>query len=100
MKGVSYESRHSAEFSSPDSDATLREIVVPSGANWLAVVVTCYQETLQSTEIDCTSPDTATDDDVRHAVSDAHELGPSRWVKAVVGDDASDYRAYIRVAAE
>ena len=102
MKGVSYETRHSAEFSSAESDETLREIVLPSGANWVALIVTCYQETLQSTEIDCFSPDTATDGDLRHAIRSAHDLGlkvmlkphvdPRSMSDATSGRFAIDYR--------
>jgi hypothetical protein len=75
MKGVSYESRQQGEFSSVDSERTLQEVVLPSGANWVAVIVTCYQETLQSTVIDCADPRTATDDDLRQAIHDAHDAG-------------------------
>lgn len=75
MKGISYESRQQGEFSSADSTRTLDEVVLPSGANWIAVIVTCYQETLQSTVIDCADSRTATDDDLRQAIRDAHDAG-------------------------
>src|SRR5690349_13968133 len=35
MKGISYESQRSGDFSNPASDQTLSEVVVPSGANWI-----------------------------------------------------------------
>src|SRR5690606_24986182 len=76
MKGISYESWRQGEFASVASDQTLNEIVLPSGANWIAVIVKCYQDTLTSTEIDCENDErTATDDDLRHVIEQAHELG-------------------------
>lgn len=75
MKGISYESRQSGDFSSPDSEQTLRDIIVPTGANWVAVIVTCFQDTIASTEIDCSRPVNATDDDVRAAIQQAHAQG-------------------------
>lgn len=76
MKGISYESWRQGEFASAASDQTLNEIVLPSGANWIAVIVKCYQDMLTSTEIDCENDErTATDDDLRHVIEQAHELG-------------------------
>ncbi len=75
MKGISYQSRQSGDFASGDSDRTLHEVVLPTGANWIAVIVTCFQDTIASTAIDCTNPVNATDDDVRAAIRDAHALG-------------------------
>lgn len=76
QKGISYESFHAGEFSSADSDQTLAEIAVPTGADWLAVIVTCYQDTIASTEISCDDDvATASDDDLRHVIQSAHDLG-------------------------
>ena len=76
MKGISYESWRHGEFASADSDRTLAEIVLPSGANWLAVVVKCFQDTATSTEIRClTNERTATDDELRQVIRRAHDLG-------------------------
>jgi hypothetical protein len=75
MKGVSYESWSPGEFASAASDQTLTEIVLPTGANWLAVIVKCYQDTATSTHIDCNTDRTATDDDLRHVIQRAHNLG-------------------------
>jgi len=75
-KGISYESWWDGEFSSAESDQTLAEIVVPSGANWLAIIVKCFQATNRSTDIDCaTNPISPKDDELRHAIAEAHELG-------------------------
>ncbi len=75
MKGISFESRQSGDFSSAEARQTLSEVVVPTGANWVAVIVTCFQDTIASTTIDCASPVNASDDDVRAAIRDAHALG-------------------------
>lgn len=76
QKGISYESFHVGEFASANSDQTLSQVLLPTGADWLAVIVTCYQDTIASTEIRC-DDDTATasDDDLRHVIRQAHELG-------------------------
>lgn len=76
MRGITYESWRNGEFASPDSDRTLAEIVAPAGADWLAVIVKCVQETSTSTDIRClTNERTATDDDLRHVIRRAHDLG-------------------------
>lgn len=76
QKGVTYESWWHGEFSSANSDATLKEVVVPSGAEWIAVIVKCFQETHTSIEIVCkTDEASASDDDLRHVIQQAHELG-------------------------
>ncbi len=76
MKGISYESWLNGEFGSAESDQTLAEIVVPSGAEWIALIVKCFQDTTQSTEIRCmTDRMSASDDEMRHVIHEAHELG-------------------------
>ncbi|MEP7292350.1 MAG: hypothetical protein ABI835_11230 [Chloroflexota bacterium] len=82
MKGISYVSAEWGEqprFSSAESDQTLSEIVVPSGANWLAVIVTCHQQNKMSTEIGCERA--ASDDDLRHVMQRAHDQGLSVMLK-------------------
>jgi hypothetical protein len=76
MKGVTYESWWNNEFNHPRSDRTLRERVKPLGVEWLAIIVKCYQDTLTSTEIKCLHDQTtANDDELRHVIRYAHELG-------------------------
>jgi len=75
-KGITLESWWKGEFSSANSDQTLATIVQPSGANWVAVIVKCYQATKESTDISCNSnPVSPTDDDLRHVIQQAHSLG-------------------------
>lgn len=76
QEGVVYASWWHGEYSSDESDQTLSEAIKPTGANWISVVVTCYQEKISSTRIEC-KPETKTptDDDLAHVISDAHRLG-------------------------
>lgn len=76
MKGITYESWWHGEFASAESDQALAEIVLPSGANYVAVIVKCFQDTRTSTTIRClTDKTTATDDELRHVIRRAHALG-------------------------
>ena len=76
QKGLNYTSWQSGGYSSAESDRTIAEKIRPLGVNWLALVVTCYQDNLQSTQIQCKyDSKTPTDADVRHVVQYAHSLG-------------------------
>jgi hypothetical protein len=76
QKGLNYTSWQAGEYSSSESDRTISEKIKPLGVNWLAVVVTCYQDTVNSTQIECKyDSKTPTDTDVRHVVQYAHSLG-------------------------
>jgi hypothetical protein len=85
MKGISYESQRSGDFANPASDQTLSEVVLPSGANWIAVIVRCFQTRLTSTDIECRPNDkTVTDDELRHVIQQAHSLGLKVMLKPQV----------------
>ncbi len=76
QKGISYESWWNGEFNQPQSDQTLREVIKPLGANWIALIVKCNQASLNTTTIDCNTDDlTATDDELAHTIGYAHQLG-------------------------
>lgn len=94
QRGVAYSSWTAGEFGSPESDATLTEVVHPLGVNWISLVVTCYQETVTTTEIDCTSGGTATDADLAHAVRIARRLGIKVMLTPHI--DPRDYPAHWR----
>ncbi|HEY8598632.1 MAG TPA: hypothetical protein VIL85_09390 [Thermomicrobiales bacterium] len=109
QRGVAYVSFRAGEYREAASDATLAEYVRPLGANWLGLVVTCYQETLTATAIDCDSPRTPTDADLAHAIGVAHRLGmrvmlkphvdtpdaPVRWRGDIgFGADEASWRAW------
>jgi glycosyl hydrolase family 113 len=75
LKGITYESWWKDQFASANSDETLSKIVQPMGADWIALIVKCRQETLTSTEINCKADTTATDDELIHVIDYAHKLG-------------------------
>jgi hypothetical protein len=90
QQGVSYGSWWHGEYSSPDSDQTLAQIIQPMGVNWLSVIVTCYQDQVTSAAIRCEpQAGTPTDDDLRHVIQTAHSLGLRVMLKPHV-DLASD----------
>jgi hypothetical protein len=72
---MSYATWWQGNYSSPDSDEALVILPEATGTEWLALIVTCYQETMTSTEITCDLPRTPTDDDLLHALETARELG-------------------------
>jgi hypothetical protein len=75
IEGISFVAWWEGLYSSPEADRSL-ESLTKTGANWMALIVTCYQEDLRSTEIRCpTGSRTPTDDDLRHAIRKAKELG-------------------------
>ena len=73
-KGISFSAWWSGEYSRPESDLAL-EALAATGANWISVVVTGYQQTPMSTTIDRVGVATPTDEDLNHAIRDAHQLG-------------------------
>jgi hypothetical protein len=76
QKGISYVSGQEGGFSSPSSDTIITDKIKSMGVNWLAVIVTCYQKTIHSTEIQCNQgPDTASDEDLAHVIQKAHSAG-------------------------
>jgi len=75
QKGMSYATWWQGNYASPDSDRALAILPEATGTEWLSLIVTCYQETMTSTEITCALPRTPTDDDLLHALGTARELG-------------------------
>jgi hypothetical protein len=93
-RGVSYTSFQAGEYAGAESDATLAETVQPLGVNWVAVVVTCYQETVTAIQIDCHSSETATDDDLTHVIAVSHAHGLRVMLAPHI--DPRDYPAHWR----
>lgn len=88
LKGITYEAWWQGEYASAKSDKTLAEVIKPTGANWIALIIKCSQATLTSTDIHCkTDTSTPTDDDIRHVVRQAHQLGFQVMVKPHVNLD-------------
>jgi hypothetical protein len=73
QKGISYASWWPGEYSHPDADLALANLA-DTGADWIALVVTHYQDNISSTTI-YTTTSTPTDADLIHAITQAHSLG-------------------------
>jgi hypothetical protein len=79
QKGMSYAAWSPGAYSSPDSDQSLSELR-QDGADWISLVVTRYQDNIASTTIDPSSAN-ASDDDLVHAINQAHSLGMKVMLK-------------------
>ncbi len=104
QKGVSYATWARGDFSSARSDETLSHIIKPMNVNWISLIVTCYQEKLDSTVIhddanESTGRATATDEDLRHVIRVAHGLGIRVMLKPHIdlSDDAKHWRGEIKM---
>jgi hypothetical protein len=74
QKGMSYAAWWSGQYSEPGADLSLG-VLASTGADWISLIVTGYQETPASTTIDVTSASTPTDADLIHVIDQAHSLG-------------------------
>src|SRR4030042_277436 len=73
QKGISYACWWPGLYSLPDSDISLAHLA-ETGANWISLIVTCYQENLESVRISAGESPPA-DEDLIHAIGQAHSLG-------------------------
>src|SRR5512136_795658 len=73
QKGISYATWTRGLYSSPDSDLSLVHLA-ETGANWISLIVTCYQNNLSSTQI-LAAESMSTDADLIHVIKQAHALG-------------------------
>lgn len=80
QKGMSYAAWWQGEYQQPWTDDTMQALAA-TGSNWIAIIVTCYQETHTSVSITCDLPRTPTDADLTHAISQAHTLGLNVMLK-------------------
>jgi hypothetical protein len=83
QKGISYVTYGSGEYLRPDADLAL-EAAASTGANWIAVSVIGYQDTISSTAIFTTTA-TAADADLIHVIAEAHDLGLRVMLKPHIG---------------
>jgi hypothetical protein len=96
-RGISYVAYWRNLYSSPQSDQSLA-LLAATGANSVSIIVTCYQETITSTEILClTDSQTPTDDDLRHVIARAHQLGLAVMLKPHIdlSNDPTHWRGEI-----
>ncbi len=121
QNGIAYACWWPGLYSLPDSDISLFQLA-ETGAGWISLIVTRYQENLGSTRI-FAAESTPTDGDLVHVLGRAHALGlkvmlkphldlwndPSHW-RGEIGRDFSgeaqwaewfaSYRAFIEHYAE
>lgn len=120
QQGMSFAAWWPGLYSSPDADEALLELK-RDGVSWISLIVTRYQDTIASTKI-YAAPGTPTDDDLVHAINQAHSLGinvmlkphldlandPSHW-RGDIGMDFSEadwaawftsYKSYINHYAQ
>jgi hypothetical protein len=95
LKGMTIASWWPGEYSTPDADQALAELR-DDGPNWLALIVTRYQDTYSSTEI-YSAPGTPTDADLVHVIKQAHGLGMKVMLKPHLdlANDSSHWRGDI-----
>ncbi len=74
QEGLSFAAWWSGQYATPEADYSL-SLLASTGAEWMALIVTGYQETPWSTTIDYTSPRTPTDAELAQVIAEAHRLG-------------------------
>jgi hypothetical protein len=80
QKGISYATWWSGQYLDPGADLSLQRLAA-TGATWISLIVTGYQDTPASTTIDRTDPQTPTDADLIHVIQQAHALGVKVMLK-------------------
>ena len=88
QKGMDYAAWWEGVYQSPDAEQSLENLAA-TGAEWLGLVVTGYQETITSTTITRALKNTPTDEDLIAAIGKAHDLGIKVMLKPHI-DLASD----------
>ncbi|MBN2002710.1 MAG: hypothetical protein JXA21_05080 [Anaerolineae bacterium] len=94
QNGIAYASWWKGQYSDPLADISL-ENLADTGANWMSLLVTWYQDTLTTTTIVSDTDRTPTDADIQHAVEKAHELGVSVMLKPHVDLNNYAWRGFI-----
>jgi hypothetical protein len=74
QKGISYSAWWAGQYTQPGADLSL-DALASTGADWISLIVTAYQDTYTSTSIDRTGAHTPTDGDLVHAIEQAHSRG-------------------------
>ncbi|MFZ5878848.1 MAG: glycoside hydrolase family 113 [Chloroflexota bacterium] len=95
MKGISYVQWDRGGFTSQASDRLLGQSIPQTGATWIALIVTCNQATIDSTDITCAHG--PTDEETIHAIQAAHAAGLRVMLKPHLdlSEDFSHWRGEI-----
>ena len=101
QNGITYVSWWNGQYSSSSADRSLRNLA-ETGADWISLLVTGYQDDVGSTDIAITLEKTPTDEDLVHAIEEAHALGLKVMLKPHVDlfDDPDHWRGQIGVEFE
>ena len=79
QKGMCYVTWNAGKYSTPASDASLKEVSA-LGTKWVAILTTWYQQKCSDTTIAPTK-DTPSDESIIHAINTAHSLGMKVMLK-------------------
>jgi len=93
-KGMSYTSFEGASFSTRASQESLK-ILKDDGVEWIAVIVTWYQKSVNATTIAPTTNVSPTDADVEAAITTCRTLGMKVMLKPHVDCDDGQWRGMI-----
>ena len=95
-KGFGYAKYNQGEYDSLPSDEAL-EKMADTGANWISILVTWYQDNIDSTTIAPRTAKTPTDAELEHVIAKAHSLGINVLLKPHVDlqYDGSRWRGQI-----
>ena len=94
QKGMSYVVYSRDTYMTTGSDESL-EALAETGVNWVALIVTWYQQTYRDTSIDPDPVMTPTDESVVHAVETIHRLGMEVMLKPHVDPSDGHWRGEI-----
>ncbi len=95
QRGISYATWWPGQYSHPDADLSLANLA-STGANWVSLIVTGYQDTITSTTVFAATA-TPTDADLIHVITEAHGRGLRVMLKPHVDllHDADHWRGQI-----
>ncbi len=93
QKGIAYVSWWHGEYQNATADLSL-ENLEDTGANWMSLLTTQYQETISSTTI-FTTNNSPTDADLEHVIEKAHELGLKVMLKPHLDVTGGGWRGQI-----
>ncbi len=74
QKGIAFTGYWKDSYQGDDARLALRELR-QTKATWTSILVTGYQDTINSTTISCSGDETPTDSSVREIIRYAHQLG-------------------------
>jgi hypothetical protein len=75
MKGLVYYPAGWGGDQRPETDWILKNIVLPTGANWIRLHIACYQDSIRDTRVYCKPEEVLTESAYLHLVETAHSLG-------------------------